>query len=131
MIAKGLIALVFLAATAVGSMHAAATAKVTLAAQNHSGQTGTATLVQSGHNVVVTVTMHGIATGISEPAHIHSGTCAKLSPTPKYMLTNVRDGSTSTTIKNVQLASLLGGRYAINVHDPHDLARYVSCGGIK
>lgn len=119
------------APAAMMNLHAATTASVTLSAQNHSGQSGTATLRQNGHNVVVTLHMSGLPTGVAEPAHIHPGTCAKLNPAPKYPLTNATNGTTTTTIRNVQLASLLGGHYAINVHNATNLKIYVSCGNIK
>lgn len=106
------------------------TVTVHLTAQNGSGQSGTATLVQKGTGIVVTLMMAGIAHGVAEPAHIHAGTCANLNPAPKYPLTNATQGTTTTTIPNVQLSSVTGGHYAINVHDPKNLARYVACGNI-
>ncbi len=110
------------------NMHTTAT--VTLSPQNNSGQSGTAMLQQTGSDVVVTLRMTGIPAGVAEPAHIHPGTCAKLNPAPKYPLTNATNGTTTTTIHNVQLASLLGGMYAINVHNARNLAIYVACGNI-
>jgi hypothetical protein len=110
--------------------HTATTATVRLSPQNHSGQSGTALLQQRGHDIVVTLRMSGLPGAVAEPAHIHVGTCARLNPAPKYPLTNARNGTTMTTIRNVQLASLLGGRYAINVHNARHLSIYVACGGI-
>jgi hypothetical protein len=117
--------------SAMTNMHAATISKVTIAAEHGSGQHGTATLMQKGDNVVVTVTMTGIPAGVAEPTHIHPGTCTNLNPVPKYPLTNATDGTTTTTLKNVQLASLLGGKYAINVHNADNLKIYVACGPIK
>ncbi len=110
---------------------APSTVTVHLTAQNNSGQSGTATLTQKGSDVVVNLTMNGIPSGVAEPAHIHPGTCAKLNPAPKYPLTNATDGTTTTTIHNVMLSSLLGGNYAINVHNAKNLSIYVACGDIK
>ncbi len=110
---------------------AASPVTVHLMAQNGSGQSGTATLTQNGSDVVVSVTMSGVPSGVAEPAHIHPGTCAKLNPSPKYPLTNATLGTTTTTIHNVQLSSLLGGNYAINVHNAKNLSIYVACGDIK
>ncbi len=121
----------FAGSSAMQNMHAVSATTVHLTAQNHSGQSGTATLTQRGNNVVVTLAMRGIAHGVVEPAHIHPGTCSKLSPTPKYPLTNAAEGTTMTTIRNVRLGSLVSGQYAINVHDPNNHARYVSCGNIR
>lgn len=112
-------------------MHAAAAVSVAIAPQNGSGQRGTATLRQEGANVVVSVVMTGVPSGSAEPAHIHPGTCAKLNPAPKYPLTSVTEGTTTTTLQNVQLASLLGGKFAINVHNAKNLSTYVACGDIK
>ncbi len=110
---------------------APSTVTVHLTAQNNSGQSGTATLTQQGSDVVVSLTMMGIPGGVAEPAHIHPGTCAKLNPAPKYPLTNATNGTTTTTIHNVMLSSLLGGNYAINVHNAKNLSIYVACGDIK
>lgn len=119
------------AASAMANLHAATKATVAISAQHGSGQHGTAVLMQHGANVVVSLTMSGIRHGVMEPAHIHPGTCAKLNPAPKWPLTNATAGTTTTTLRGVRLATLLGGKYAINVHDPHNLAHYVACGNIK
>lgn len=126
-----LIVAMALTPTAMTNMHAATVAKVSVAAEHGSGQHGTAMLVQKGDNVVVTLTMSGIPAGVAEPAHIHPGTCTNLNPVPKYPLTNATNGTTTTTIKGVKLGSLLGGKYAINVHNADNLKIYVACGPIK
>ena len=92
---------------------------VPMHAQNGSGETGTATLTQSGANIVVTVSVKN-GTSIPQPAHVHTGTCANLNPAPKYPLTDVVDGKSTTTLKNMKLASLETGGYAINVHKSGD-----------
>jgi Cu/Zn superoxide dismutase len=126
-----LIVAMALTPSAMTNMHAATVAKVAVAAEHGSGQHGTAMLVQKGDNVVVTLTMSGIPAGVAEPAHIHPGTCTNLNPVPKYPLTNATNGTTTTTIKGVKLGSLLGGKYAINVHNADNLKIYVACGPIK
>lgn len=109
----------------------AATSSLTvkLAAQNGSGENGTATLTQSGSDVKVVISIpHGPAG--PQPAHIHDGTCANLGGVA-YPLTNVANGSSTTTVKNLTIDKLLGGKYAINVHEStSNLGKYVSCGGI-
>jgi hypothetical protein len=103
---------------------------VQMKAQNGSGENGTATLMQSGANVVVKIALKGSVAG-PQPAHVHMGTCAKLDPAPKYPLTNVVNGASTTTLKNMKLSSLQTGGYAINVHkSTTDLKTYVSCGNI-
>jgi hypothetical protein len=113
------------------NMHAMTTTRLTIAPQHGSGQHGTATRAQKGTSVVVTLTMSGIPHGVAEPTHIHPGTCAHLTPSPKWVLTNATDGTTTTTLPHLQLATIVGGTYAINVHDAHNLAHYVACGNIK
>jgi hypothetical protein len=104
---------------------------VPLQAQNGSGETGTATLRQSGPNVVVTIALHGEDTA-AQPAHIHDGTCAKLDPKPAYPLTPIANGSSQTTIKGVTIAKLTSEPYAINVHQSaSQLKKYVACGDVK
>jgi Cu/Zn superoxide dismutase len=111
------------------NMMEATTLKVTMHAQNGSKEDGTATLMQKGKNVVVTIQLSN-APKAAQPAHIHEGTCAKLNPAPKYPLSNVVDGKSTTTINNVDLDKLMG-KVAINVHkSANDLKTYVSCGDI-
>jgi hypothetical protein len=99
-------------------------------AQNGSGQNGTATLTQQGANVVVTISL-AKGSAVPQPAHIHEGPCAKLNPAPKYPLSNVVNGKSTTTIKNMKLSALQSGGYAINVHkSAAAIATYTSCGDI-
>jgi len=103
---------------------------VKLAAQNSSGETGTAALTQTGPDVSVSVTMTGAGT-VAQPIHIHEGTCAKLNPKPLYPLTTVQNGTSMTTLKNMQLSALQTGGFAINVHkSTTDIPAYVACGDI-
>jgi hypothetical protein len=104
---------------------------VPLRAQNGSGENGTATLRQSGSNVVVVVHLQGAPATPPQPAHIHAGTCAQLDPKPKYPLASLTGGSSTTTVKGVTLAELTGTPSAINVHQSAaKLTKYVSCGNI-
>jgi hypothetical protein len=64
------------------------------------------------------------------PAHIHKGTCDKLDPKPAYPLTSMNSGKSTTLLKGVSLNELLKHSFAINVHSPTDIAKYVSCGDI-
>lgn len=103
---------------------------VQMHAQNGSGENGTATLSDlNGRTRVVIHVQHENTTGV-QPAHIHPGTCAKLNPAPKYPLKDVVLGD-SNTIVDVPMSSLLGGGYAINVHESKaQITKYVSCGDI-
>jgi hypothetical protein len=101
-----------------------------LYAQNRPGETGTATLDQIPDGVKVVITMAGGQNG-TQPVHIHTGTCAKPNPEPKYALTNIVNGSSRTTISGITLGDLLEGKYVIDVHESSaDVKRYVACAAI-
>jgi len=103
---------------------------VTLAAQNGSGESGTATLTAVGKTTKVVIALTG-APATAQPAHIHAGPCAKLNPVPKWPLMSVVGGK-STTVVNTPLSSLTGNHWSINVHDSAaNLKKYVACGDIK
>ena len=100
-----------------------------LAALNASGELGTVTLTDvGGGKTRVEVALAGAPTDVPQPAHIHEGTCAKLDPKPKYPLTTVVDGTSTTTV-DVPLSQLVAGGLAVNVHkSTKDIPTYVSCG---
>jgi Cu/Zn superoxide dismutase len=119
-----------LAAFPGGAAVAADSVTVTMNAQNGSGEDGTATITASGANAVTVVVKLSNGTTVAQPAHIHVGSCANLDPTPKYPLTNVVNGDSTTTV-NVALADLTTGGFAINVHkSAAEVSTYVSCGDI-
>ena len=103
---------------------------VTLAAQNASGESGTATLTQQGTDLVVVIGVTGEPSGASQPAHIHTGAC----PNPGgvvHPLTNIVDGKSTTTLANVILADVADGNHSINLHkSAAESAVYVACGDI-
>jgi hypothetical protein len=102
---------------------------VTLAAQNGSGETGTAALTQVGGDVKVVVSIPNGPAG-PQPMHIHTGTCASLGGVA-YPLQSLTNGSSSTTVKGVTIDQLVAAKDAINVHkSAADLGVYVSCGNI-
>src|SRR5690348_5263669 len=83
------LALALIAGSYSGARAADDTITVQLNAQNGSGEDGTATIQAVGANdVKVTIYLKN-GTAEPQPAHIHTGTCANLNPTPKYPLTNV------------------------------------------
>jgi CHRD domain len=105
------------------------TVTVPMKAENGSGEDGTATLTQSGGALTVTISIPSGPT-TPQPAHIHTGSCANLGGV-KYPLTNVVSGKSTTTLKDLTLASVQTGGFAINVHkSTSDLGTYVSCGDI-
>ena len=102
-----------------------------LKAQNGSGENGTVTLTADGDKTTVVVTLTG-APADAQPDHIHPGTCADLNPAPKYPLSNVVAGKSTTTVP-ATLASLTSATtpMSVNVHkSTSDLKDYVACGQI-
>jgi len=103
---------------------------IPLAALNHSGETGTATLTQVAGGVKVVVALKHAPAG-AQPTHIHIGTCGNINKAPEYPLVNTVNGAGTSTVAGVTLKQLLAGKYAINVHkSTMDLATYVACGNI-
>lgn len=123
-----------IAASICGGFAAAAapsTITVKMAAENGSGENGTATLTQTAKGVHVVVQIdHAPAT--AQPTHIHPGTCAKLNPAPEYPLTSLMNGKSVSDLPGKKLSDLTGGKFSVNVHkSADDLKTYVSCGLIK
>ena len=110
---------------------AADTASTPLQPQNNSGESGTATLTKAGDNQTkVVLEVQGAPAGVSQPVHIHKGTCNKLDPKPAYPLSPVVNGKSETTVK-ASLDSLQKGGYAINGHkSAQEASTYVFCGDI-
>lgn len=103
---------------------------VTLATQNNSGVSGTATLTAMGAQTQVVINVTGEPAGGSEPEHIHVGSCPAVGAV-KYPLASVVNG-TSTTMVNVSLDTLTAGTFAINLHESAKNAGvYIACGDIK
>jgi hypothetical protein len=112
-----------------GSKSGSKTETVQLGAQSGSGESGTAVLTEEGKSTRVVIDLSN-GTTEPQPAHIHSGSCAKLDPTPKYALQSVVDGK-STSMVNEPLDDLKSEAYAINVHkSAAKIKTYVSCGDI-
>lgn len=102
---------------------------VDLHAQNGSGETGTAALMQKPEGVEIVITLAN-APADAQPAHVHVGTCSELGA-PQYPLTSVTKGNSVTIVKDVTIDQLLSKPMAINVHkSTSDLATYVACGDI-
>jgi hypothetical protein len=103
---------------------------IPLAAQNNSGENGTATLTQDGSKTKVYIEMTGAPAGSVQPAHIHDGTCAKLDKAPKWPLEALKDGK-STTLVPATMAEIMQQKTAINIHkSATELKDYVACGNI-
>lgn len=107
------------------------TVVVELKAQNDSGITGKVTLKQENGKVKVSMMATGTPTGVSEPAHIHTGSCANLGGV-KYPLTSVMNGKSETTLDATFAQLAAGLPLAINIHKSTiEAGVYVSCGDLK
>lgn len=107
------------------------TRTISLAEQNDSGESGTASLTEENGNVRVVLTMTGAPKDVTQPAHIHVGACPDVGAV-KYPLTFPVNGTSETMLEvNLdQLSSELP--LAINVHKSGAEANvYVSCGDLS
>ncbi len=103
---------------------------INLRTLNDSGVTGTVTFRDLGARTGVDVTVNAGA-NLDMPAHIHPGTCDKLTPQPKFPLENVRNGA-STTVVPASIAELFAGNLAVNNHKSNDnLRAYTACVDIR
>ena len=128
-LAAVMLALAGCGGTEEGAAGSADEVTVELAAQNDSGESGTATLTADGGSTRVVIDLQN-APSEPQPAHIHAGGCADLDPNPAYGLANVVDGRSETTV-DVPLAKLQDKAYAVNVHKSASEAQvYVACGDI-
>lgn len=109
---------------------ASAEITVTLSEQNASGESGTATMMEVDGKVKVTLNLTGATEGVTQPAHIHMGTCPDVGAV-KYPLTSPVNG-VSETMLDVTLDQLKSELpLGINVHKSETEAGiYVSCGDI-
>lgn len=103
---------------------------VTLSEENNSGEYGTATLMEEGGKVKVTLSLTGAPQGVTQPAHIHVGACPDVGAV-KYPLTFPVNG-TSQTLLDVAFDQLRAEMpLAVNVHKSAAEAKvYVSCGNL-
>ena len=106
------------------------TLKVFLTAQNNSGQTGEAELISMGTTTKVIVNLTGKPSSVSQPSHIHLGTCEAIGAV-KYQLTNIDKGAAQTIVP-VTLAELIAETpLAINVHKSvAEISDYTACGNL-
>lgn len=112
---------------------------VPLADQNASGQKGTATLEEttaeingvSGKVVRLTIKVTSASQDASQPAHIHTGSCASLGQ-PVFPLTAVINGSSVTDI-HTTLNEIKASRQplAVNIHKSEaEIGTSVACGDV-
>lgn len=104
---------------------------VRLAAENSSGESGTAVLKEENGKTIVTLNLTGFPKDAVQPTHIHIGACPGVGDV-KYPLTNVVNGK-SVTVLSVTLAQLKQQLpLAINVHkSAAEINAYLSCGELS
>jgi hypothetical protein len=99
---------------------------VTLQTLNDSGVTGTVTFGALREKTAVEIAVDP-GGNPDMPAHIHPGTCADLTPQPKFPLENVRNGSSKTVVP-ATIDELFAGGLAVNIHRSNDdLKTYTAC----
>jgi hypothetical protein len=99
---------------------------VTLQTLNGSGVTGTVSFAAISDKTGVEITVEP-GGNLDMPAHIHPGTCADLTPQPKFPLENVRNGSSKTVVP-ASIDELFAGGLAVNIHRSNDdLKTYTAC----
>jgi hypothetical protein len=103
---------------------------VNLQARNDSGVTGTVTVVDLGNSRSRVEIKVDPAGKLDMPAHVHPGTCANLIPQPKYPLTNVQNG-VSTTVVPASFAELTGGNLTVTLHQSNtEMKVTTACGDL-
>lgn len=124
-------ALVVLTLASAAITQAAGPITVPLAADNDSGETGTATFTDLGNGkTMVEVSITGAPEGVAQPMHIHDGQCGPTLGKVAFPLTSLEGGKSSTTI-DADLASLQTGNFALNGHkSAAEVSVYVFCGNI-
>jgi hypothetical protein len=99
---------------------------IALQTLNDSGVAGTVSFSATGERTSVTIEVEA-AGNLDMPAHIHPGTCADLTPQPKFPLENVKDGKSSTVVP-ASIDELFVGDLAVNIHKSNDdLRTYTAC----
>lgn len=103
---------------------------VVLNEQNDSGESGTATLEGVDGMLTVTLTLTGAPAGVSQPAHIHSGSCPDVGGVV-HPLSFPEDGDSETTLETTLADLQKQSPLAINVHkSTTEAGVYVSCGDL-
>jgi len=100
-------------------------------AQNNSGETGTVTFSQAQKDTTnVVIALNGAPKGVSQPAHIHVGSCKTLGAA-SHPLTNVVNGK-SETILDISYDNLWKEvPFAVNVHKSSAEAKiYTACADV-
>lgn len=104
---------------------------IALSEQNESGESGTATLTETDGKVKVMLNLTGTPAGVTQPAHIHVGSCPDVGAV-KYPLESPV-GGVSETVLDITLDQLRAELpLGLNVHkSAAEASVYVSCGDLS
>jgi hypothetical protein len=103
--------------------------EIALSPQNDSGQGGAVIFDEQEGELLVTLTFFSYPTEVTQPAHIHEGSCEDLGSIKYPLVSPIGGGSTETTL-DMTLADLLAeAPWAVNIHKSTDESGVsVSCG---
>ncbi len=114
---------------------------VTMNADNNSGQSGFAVLIDRGTEIDVVVETSAPEFEGVQSVHLHRGNCGEVEMIYAHLFnlevlpnTPGRVGSTTRGVvkrdseEKVQFKDFAGGDWLINVHDAREFPLYVSCG---
>ena len=108
----------------------------TLAAQNNSGITGTASVSSRAAGSKVTVHIMGAMSGATHPWHVHRGSCGNdrgiVGGASEYAPLQVGADGTAHRENDIPVALNEDDSYFVNVHkSPTELNVIVSCGALR
>jgi len=114
-----------------GAVLAAQSRTVTLAGEYDSGIHGTATMTDQGRDLLVAIKLTGRLGPNPCVAHIHGGACDQPHARTAYLLEPVIDGKSTTTLRNVSIATLTNANHSIGIHSKiANVTRHLACGAL-
>jgi hypothetical protein len=108
----------------------------TLAPQNNSGISGTASVQSRAAGSRVTVHIMGAANGSAHPWHVHRGTCGNdqgiVGGASEYQPLQVGSNGTAHAEEDIPVALSEDATYFVNIHkSATELSTIVACGALK
>lgn len=103
---------------------------VDLDEQNESSQSGVAVLEEVDGQLVVMLSVSNAPKGVTQPAHIHAGSCPDVGAVV-FPLESLVNGESETTLDTTLAALEAQAPLAINVHQSaSEIQTYVACGDL-
>jgi hypothetical protein len=90
---------------------------------------GTATFIERGDTTEVQLRLHSV-TQRRQLAHIHDGRCGEFVPVPRWALSDLHDG-VSTTVLRVPARTIFNAPRIIEIHDASNIAHFTACGRLR